>query len=38
MLRVEEGSLYPALHRLEQGGWLRAEWGQTDKHREARFY
>ena len=38
MLRVEEGSLYPALHRMEQEGWLRAEWGLTEKHREARFY
>jgi len=38
MLRVEEGSLYPALHRMEQEGWLRAEWGTTEKNREARFY
>jgi transcriptional regulator len=38
LLRVEEGSLYPALHRMEQQGWLRAEWGVTDKRREARFY
>ena len=38
MLRVEEGSLYPALHRMEQDGWLRAEWGTTEKNREARFY
>ena len=38
LLRVEEGSLYPALHRLEQQGWLRAEWGVTEKRREARFY
>jgi len=37
-LRVEEGSLYPALHRMEQLGWLRSEWGTTDKNREARFY
>jgi PadR family transcriptional regulator PadR len=37
-LRVEEGSLYPALHRMEQSGWLRAEWGTTEKNREARFY
>ena len=37
-LRVEEGSLYPGLHRLAQEGWLRAEWGVTDKNREARFY
>ncbi len=38
LLRVEEGSLYPALHRMEQEGWLRSEWGATEKNREARFY
>jgi transcriptional regulator len=38
LLRVEEGSLYPALHRMEQNGWLRSEWGVTEKNREARFY
>jgi PadR family transcriptional regulator, regulatory protein PadR len=38
LLRVEEGSLYPALHRMEQEGWIRAEWGITEKNREARFY
>jgi PadR family transcriptional regulator, regulatory protein PadR len=38
MLRVEEGSLYPALHRMEQDGWVRAEWGVTEKNRQARFY
>ena len=38
LLRVEEGSLYPALHRMEQEGWLKAEWGKTEKNREARFY
>lgn len=38
LLRVEEGSLYPALHRMEQAGWLRSEWGVTEKNREARFY
>ena len=38
ILRVEEGSLYPALHRLEQEGLLKAEWGVTEKNREARFY
>ena len=37
-LRVEEGSLYPALHRMEQDGWVRAEWGTTEKNRQARFY
>ena len=38
LLRVEEGSLYPALHRMEQQGWLRSDWGVTEKNREARFY
>lgn len=38
LLRVEEGSLYPALHRMEQEGWLRGTWGVTEKGREARFY
>ena len=38
LLRVEEGSLYPALHRMEQEGWVKAEWGTTDKNRQARFY
>src|SRR5262245_31394391 len=38
LLRVEEGSLYPALHRMEQRGWLRSEWGATGKNRDARFY
>ena len=38
LLRVEEGSMYPALHRMEQEGWVRAEWGTTGKNREARFY
>src|SRR3979490_1283492 len=38
LLRVEEGSLYPALHRMEQEGWGRAAWGKTEKNREARFY
>ena len=38
LLRVEEGSLYPALHRMEQQGWLRSEWGLTERNREARFY
>ena len=37
-LRVEEGSLYPALHRMEQDGWVKAEWGTTEKNRQARFY
>ena len=38
LMRVEEGSLYPALHRMEQDGWIRAEWGITEKNRTARFY
>ena len=38
LLRVEEGSLYPALHRMEQHGWLKAEWGTTGTNREAKFY
>jgi PadR family transcriptional regulator len=38
LLRVEEGSLYPALHRMEQDRWIRSEWGITDKNRKARFY
>jgi len=37
-LRVEEGSLYPALHRMEQQGWIRSEWGVSEKNRRARFY
>src|SRR4029079_12176743 len=38
LLRVEEGSLYPALHRMEQDGWVRAEWRTTEKNRQARYY
>ena len=38
LLRVEEGSLYPALHRMEQEGLVSAEWGVTEKKRQARFY
>lgn len=38
VLRVEEGSLYPALHRMEQEGWIRAEWGTTENNRRARYY
>jgi transcriptional regulator len=37
-LQIEEGALYPALHRLEQRGWLEAEWGYTEKNRKAKFY
>ena len=38
VLRVEEGSLYPALHRMEEAGWVRAEWVRTDAGRRARLY
>jgi len=38
VLRVEEGSLYPALHRMEQDGWIRAEWGVSENNRRARYY
>jgi transcriptional regulator len=37
-VRVNQGSLYPALHRLEQKGWLQSEWRQSDAGREAKFY
>jgi transcriptional regulator len=37
-LQIEEGALYPALHRMEQRGWLEAEWGYTDKNRRAKYY
>ena len=38
VLRVQQGSLYPALHRLEKRGWLAAEWGESENGREAKFY
>ena len=38
VLRVEEGSLYPALHRMEESGWIKAEWKVTDNRRRARLY
>jgi transcriptional regulator len=38
MLRVEEGSLYPALYRLEERGWIKSEWGTSENNRSARFY
>jgi PadR family transcriptional regulator PadR len=38
ILRVEEGSLYPALHRMEQDGWIAAEWGVSENNRRARYY
>ena len=37
-LQIEEGALYPALHRMEQKRWLDAEWGYTDQNRKAKFY
>lgn len=38
VLQIKQGSLYPALHRLEQQGWIRAEWQRSDTGREAKFY
>ncbi len=38
VLTVEEGSLYPALYRLEEKGWIDSEWGQSENNRRARFY
>jgi len=38
VLRVNQGSLYPALHRLEAAGWIGAEWGPSDNNRQAKFY
>ena len=38
MLTVEQGSLYPALYRLEEQGWIKAEWGVSDNNRKAKFY
>lgn len=38
VLRAEEGSLYPALHRMEEAGWIRAEWIRKDTGRRARIY
>jgi transcriptional regulator len=38
VLRVEEGSLYPALHRLEVQGWIASEWGVTENNRKAKYY
>jgi PadR family transcriptional regulator PadR len=38
ILRVEEGSLYPALHRMEQDGWIASSWGLSENNRRARFY
>ena len=38
LLRVQQGSLYPAVHRLEHQGWITAEWGASENNRRARFY
>ena len=38
ILRVEQGSLYPALYRLEAHGWIKAKWGVSDTNRKARYY
>jgi transcriptional regulator len=37
-LQIEEGALYPALHRLEQRGWIEAEWGYSESNRRAKYY
>ena len=38
VLQVQQGSLYPALHRLERRGWIKAEWGVSENNRKAKFY
>jgi transcriptional regulator len=38
LLQVEEGSLYPALHRMEQSGWLNSEWALSESNRRAKYY
>jgi len=38
VLKVQQGSLYPALHRLEHQGWIRAKWGASDNNRRAKYY
>ena len=38
VLQVEQGSLYPALYRLEEQGWIKAEWGVSDNNRKAKYY
>ena len=38
LLNVEEGSLYPALHRMEQSGWIRSDWALTETNRKAKYY
>ncbi len=38
LLKVQQGSLYPALHRLEHQGWIKSEWGKSEQKRRAKFY
>ncbi len=38
VLQIQQGSLYPALHRLERSGWIKAEWGASENNRRAKFY
>lgn len=38
VLRIQQGSLYPALHRLERRGWIKAKWGTSENNRRAKFY
>jgi transcriptional regulator len=38
VLKIQQGSLYPALHRLERRGWIKAEWGTSDNNRRAKYY
>jgi PadR family transcriptional regulator len=38
VLRVQQGSLYPALHRLERSGWIKARWGASENNRKAKYY
>src|SRR5215831_15391575 len=38
VLSIQQGSLYPALHRLERRGWIKAEWGTSDNNRRAKYY
>src|SRR5919204_1693959 len=38
VLQVNQEALYPALHRLEQGGWIKAKWGESDNNRRAKYY
>lgn len=38
VLQVHQGALYPALHRLEQNGWIKAKWGESENNRRAKFY